>query len=191
MNGQQSLFQPDEEDGDTVLTFDLETQKTFHEVGGDRNAADLKLSVGVVRDEDTGAYEVYTEDEAGDLVDRLFSAGRVVGYNLVEFDYRVLRPYTPLDFDRINTLDMLHTIEEKLNRRVKLDDVARATVDATKSADGLQAVRWYKQGKIDRISDYCQEDVRITSEVYRFGKEHGYVCIPRHDDVRNVDVDWD
>ncbi len=190
MNGQQSLFQPDEQGGDAVLSFDLETQKTFHEVKGERDPANLKLSVGVIRDEETGDFEIFTEDEVEQLIDRLFSSRLVVGYNLIEFDYGVLKPYTPLDFDEIETLDMLRTIEEQLNRRVKLDDVARATVDAKKSADGLQAVRWYKQGKIDRIADYCREDVRITSEVFRFGKEHGYVCIPRHDDVKHVEVDW-
>jgi DEAD/DEAH box helicase domain-containing protein len=190
MNGQQSLFQPDSSEEDEVLSFDLETQKTFHEVGGHQNTEELKLSVGVIRNEETDEFEVFREDEAEELADRLYSAKLVIGYNVIDFDYRVLKPYTPLDFAEVDTLDMMKSIEEVLNQRIRLDDVASATVDASKSADGLQAVRWYKEGKIDQIADYCREDVRITSKVYRFGKEHGYVRIPRHEGVQDVSVDW-
>ncbi len=190
MIGQQSLFQPDSSDENETLTFDLETQKTFHEVGGHQNTEDLKLSVGVIRNEESDEFEVFGEEEAEELAERLYSAELVIGYNVVDFDYRVLRPYTPLDFEEVKTLDMMKSIEKELNQRIRLDDVASATVDASKSADGLQAVRWYKQGKTDQIADYCREDVRITSRVYRFGKEHGYVRIPRHEGVQEVPVDW-
>ncbi len=189
-NNQQSLFEPDDEEKSGVYTFDLETQKTFQEVGGRGNHGELKLSAAVLRNEETGEFLTYRESEVNDLIDQLFSAEKVIGYNLLDFDYPVLEPYTPLSFDEINTLDMLVDIERDLNRRVKLDDVAGATIGATKSADGLRAVRWYKEGEVDRVIEYCREDVRITSEVYRYGKEHGHVLVPRHEGTIEVSVDW-
>lgn len=188
---QQSLFAPSDDQKTGMVSFDLETQRTFHELEGKRDPSKLKMSVGVIRHEDTDEFDVFREDDVDELIDLLFSAETVIGYNLKSFDYGVLEPYTPLSFSEVSTLDMMTEIEKELDRRIKLDDVARATLGSTKSADGLQAVRWFREGKMDRIIDYCREDVRITSEVYRFGRDHGHIKVPRHDESLRVQVDWE
>lgn len=190
MESQRSLFGPDKSDKEGAYSFDLETKKTFHEVGGSQNARDLGVSVAVLRNEETDEYSVYQEEDVNQLIDTLFSAEKVIGFNLLGFDYQVLAPYTPMDFSEVKTVDMMKDLEDALGKRMKLDDVADATLDASKSADGLQAVTWYKQGEIDKIIKYCKKDVEITSEVYRFGKDHGYVQIPAMDQVKDVQVDW-
>lgn len=190
MTAQQSLFSPGTDEKSGEYSFDLETKKTFHELEGQRDASELGVSVGVLREESTGDFNVFREDEVNALIDKLFTAEKVIGFNLLGFDYKVLEPYTPMDFGDIPTVDMMKDLQDSLDKRVKLDDVAEATLDVGKSADGVQAVTWYKRGEIDRIIEYCKQDVKITSEVFRYGTEHGHVKIPSMDQTREIPVEW-
>jgi DEAD/DEAH box helicase domain-containing protein len=70
---------------------------------------------------------------------------------------------------------MLDHIHRRLGFRVSLDNLAGATLGKRKSADGLQAVRWYKQGRIQEILDYCQQDVEVTRLLYEYGRQNKYV----------------
>ena len=73
------------------------------------------------------------------------------------------------------SLDLLRRIEELLHYRVSLDNVAQATLHEGKSADGLQALRWWKEGRVEEIAAYCRKDVDVTRRVYLFGRARGYV----------------
>jgi len=105
------------------------------------------------------------------LLDELRSAELVVGYNVLEFDYEVLRGYANFPFDRLPTLDLMEHLSRRLGFRVSLDAVATATLRVGKSGDGLQAIRWYRQGLIDRVLNYCQQDVEITRQLHEYGRQ--------------------
>jgi DEAD/DEAH box helicase domain-containing protein len=121
------------------------------------------------------AYHRYTEGRVKELIEELQSADLVVGYNLLEFDYQVLRGYRHVRFQQPPTLDMMQDLAATLGFRLRLDSVATATLQVGKSADGLQAVRWYRKGLIDKVLDYCQKDVEITKRVHQFGQQHRFV----------------
>ena len=125
-----------------TLFFDLETQKTFDDVGGRHNTRQLGLSVGVTYSTADQDYHVYTEGDVKDLVQDLSQADLVVGFNVLRFDYEVLRAYSDHPFTQIPTVDMLDHVYRALGFRVSLDSLASATLSAKKSADGLAAVRW-------------------------------------------------
>jgi DEAD/DEAH box helicase domain-containing protein len=135
----------------------------------------LGLAAAVTYSSDAGAYHRYTESRVKDLIAELKSADLVVGYNVIDFDYQVLRGYTDESFDEVETVDMMQHLAERLGFRLSLDSVATATLGVRKSADGLQAVRWYRQGHIDKVLDYCEQDVLITRELYEFGCYHRLV----------------
>ena len=158
-----------------IITFDLETQHTADEVGGWRHIRDMRLAVAVTYDAADGVYRDYTEQDVDRLVDTLRGAGLVVGYNVLRFDYEVLRAYTDERLSDLPTVDMLQDLYRTLGWRPKLDDVATATLGETKSADGLQAVRWFREGKLDKVLDYCRRDVEVTWRVYEFGRHNGFV----------------
>ena len=100
-------------------------------------------------------------------------ADRIIGYNSEHFDLPVLNNYYLGDLSKLPHLDLLKKIKESLGRRLKLKDVAMATLDNTnKSADGLQAIRWWNEGKIEEIKKYCEQDVRVTKEIYEFGRDN-------------------
>lgn len=174
-----------------TLFFDLETQRSFDEVGGRYNINRMGLSVAVTYSDLAQAYHDYFEPDVEALVADLSRADLVVGFNVLRFDYEVLRGYTDFDLSQIPTVDMLQDLYAKLGFRVSLDSVAQATLGTSKSADGLQALAWYREGRMDEIVKYCRQDVNVTRQVYAFGKAKGYVSFKdRYRGVRRVRVDW-
>ncbi|GIK10230.1 MAG TPA: ribonuclease H-like domain-containing protein [Anaerolineales bacterium] len=157
-----------------IVYFDLETQKTFDEVGG-RNMAALKLACGVTWSTARNDFAVYWEQDAPALVAELKAADRVVGFNIVNFDYEVLKPYAPAEnFRSFRTTDMLTDIFRTLGFHLSLDSLAKATLGAAKTADGLQSVEWFRAGELDKVAEYCKADVDITRRVYEFGRDNGF-----------------
>jgi DEAD/DEAH box helicase domain-containing protein len=41
-----------------------------------------------------------------------------------------------------------------------------------KTAEGLQAIEWFRQGKLMDIAEYCCYDVKITKLVHEHGVSH-------------------
>ena len=176
--------------GDT-LVFDLETQFLANEVGGWDRIRDMHLSVGVTYSVVNGVYRVYHEVDVDRLITDLRSADLVVGYNVKRFDYEVLRAYTDDPLSDLPTVDMLVDLYRALGWRPKLDDIAAATIGSGKSANGVQAVQWFREGRIDEVIDYCRQDVEVTWKVYEFGKRNKYVQYrDRSWRVRRVPVRW-
>jgi DEAD/DEAH box helicase domain-containing protein len=174
-----------------IVFFDVETQRSFDEVGGRHNTHKLGLSVAVTYSTAAAAFHHYTEETVADLVAELKAADLVVGFNVLRFDYEVLRAYTDDRLDRIPTVDMLDHIYKRLGFRLALDNLAGATLGIRKSADGLQAIRWYRQGRIQEILDYCQQDVEVTRQLYEYGQQFKHVKYQdRNYRVQMVQVSW-
>jgi len=176
-------------DGVNTVFFDVETQHTFDEVGGRQNIRALGLAAAVTYSTAAGVFHHYTEEDVDALLAELEAADLVVGFNVLSFDYEVLRAYGPLNPRQ--TVDMLDQIYRRLGFRISLDSLARATLGATKSADGLQAVRWYKEGRIQEILDYCQQDVEVTRRLYEYGRQNKHLKYQdRNRRTQMVPVSW-
>ena len=175
----------------TLVFFDLETQRSFQEVGGRRNIHRLGLSVAVTYNSSDCAFHHYTEDNVWELIAELQTADRVIGFNVLRFDYPVLSAYTQVPLRSLPTLDMLDHIYRRLGFRVGLDALASATLGTTKSADGLQAIRWWRAGEMEKLFAYCEQDVEVTRQLYEFGRRHRYVQYrDRRWQLRRVPVSW-
>ncbi len=157
------------------LVFDLETQKLADEVGGWGNISRMKLALAVAWDLDSGRWRVYFEKDAGALVDDLLEAKEVIGFNVRRFDIEVLRPYTRKDLSRVRIVDLLEVVKERLGFRLSLASLAEANFGESKSADGVQSVQWYREGRLDLIEKYCRKDVELTGRLYLKGIEEGHV----------------
>ena len=158
-----------------TVYFDLESQKLFQEVDG-RDPSKLLLACGVTWSTERNDFAVYWEKDALALIAELKSADRVVGFNIIRFDYEVLKPYAPNEnFRSIRSTDMLQDIFRMLGFRLSLDSIAKATLGTTKTADGLKSVAWFKNGELDKVADYCKADVDITHRVFEFGRDNGFV----------------
>ncbi len=155
-----------------IVYFDLETQKSADEVGGWHRISEMKMSVGVTYSTARGDYKIYGESMVDDLINELRRADLVVGFNQIRFDYDVLHGYTPFDLRQLPSLDMLVELQKHLSHRVSLDSVATATLGVEKTAEGLQAITWFRQGKLLEIAEYCCYDVKITKLVHEYGRDH-------------------
>lgn len=174
-----------------TVVFDVETQKSFAEVGGRDNFRALKISIAVAMDLPGRTVRTYQEADLAALVDHLYAADLVVGFNSRRFDYTVLSAYTDRPLTDLPTLDLLEEFERSAGFRVKLDAIAGATLGKGKSGDGLDAIRWFREGKLDLIAQYCRDDVAITADLYLFGKEKGYVLYPdRKGQIQTCKVRW-
>lgn len=155
-----------------IVYFDLETQKSADEVGGWNHISRMGLSVGVTFSTARGDYRIYNEARVNELITELQRADLVVGFNILRFDYEVLHGYTALDLRQIPTLDMMLSLQETLQHRLSLDAIAIATFNLGKTAEGLQAIEWYRQGKLYEIAEYCCYDVKLTKLVHEYGRKH-------------------
>jgi DEAD/DEAH box helicase domain-containing protein len=159
---------------------DLETQRSAEEVGGWRNASRMGLALAVVYDVDRDRYRAYRESEVDRLLLDLAMADCVVGFNIDRFDLVVLSGYTEWDLGRIRTLDLLSEIHRRLGFRLSLGHLAEANLGESKTADGLQSLAWWKEGRIDLIEAYCRKDVEVTKRLYEMGRERGYLLYRDH-----------
>jgi DEAD/DEAH box helicase domain-containing protein len=157
-----------------IVYFDLETQRTANDVGGWDKKGAMGISLGVTYSTASNCYEIFSEKRVPDLVDLLTRADLVVGYNNRRFDYEVLMGYTILDLPhQLPTLDLLEVVEKAAGHRLSLDTVAQATLGIGKTGDGLDAIRWWREGKIMEIAEYCCFDVKVTKLVHEYAMEHG------------------
>jgi DEAD/DEAH box helicase domain-containing protein len=185
--------------GKNIVYFDLETQRSFGDVGGFANKDKMGVSVAVTYSTTRGTYEIYPESEMDRLADELVRADLVVGWNHIQFDYPVLQPYVfPTLVEQTINLDMMLDLEQRLGFRLKLDSVAAATLGTGKTADGLDALRWWQEHKksgdfapLRKIAEYCAYDVKVTRFVHEYALAHGLL---RYDDrngkTNEIALDW-
>lgn len=172
------------------LVFDLETQKGVDEVGGWENIKDMKMSVGCVYNITTGEEFVFPENKVKDLILELLSAGLVIGFNVIGFDYKVLQAYTHLDLKQIKTLDLIWDVRKNLGRRASLNNLAKNTLGRGKLGTGLDALEWYKNKQTDQLAAYCMEDVKLTYELYKYGCEMHHVFAEFDGKRFRIPVGW-
>lgn len=156
------------------ITFDIETSNIFQEVGSS-NPADLDISVVCIHDSKTNEYSSYLQEDLHKLWPILENSDMLIGYNSDHFDIPLLDKYYPGDLYQIKSLDLLKEIRESLGRRIKLDHIAQATLGEAKSADGLIALKWWREGQIQKVIDYCIQDVKVTKDIYDYAMKNGHL----------------
>lgn len=157
------------------LVFDVETRRSAAEVGGWNRADRMGVSIAVAYDSRADDFFTYTQEALPELFARMRAAQLVVGFNSFRFDYAVLSAFAPFDLRALPGLDLLRRVQDSLKYRVSLDNLGQATLGEPKSADGLQALRWWQEGRLDDIAAYCRKDVDLTRRLYLFGLEHGWL----------------
>ncbi len=174
-----------------IVYFDLETQKSAEEVGGWDKIRDMRMSIGVTYSTARGTYEIYSEKRVNELIRELQRADLVVGFNNLRFDYEVLHGYTVLDLTQVPTLDMLVEVQRILQHRLSLDSIASATLGLEKTSEGLQALAWFKEGRMADIAEYCCFDVKITKLVHEYGAAHRQLFYKNRFGARlSVAINW-
>lgn len=159
---------------DTIV-FDVETKKSFEDVGGRDNLHLLGVSVVAAYSYEKDKFFAFDESKINHFEEMVKNSKMIIGFNIKGFDIPVLNAYFNFGNGDAAVLDLMDDVKKGAGFRISLDNIAKNTLGVSKSADGLQALKWYKEGKIDEIKKYCVQDVKVTKEVYEFGKKNGHV----------------
>lgn len=155
--------------------FDVETQRSAAEVGGWHRADRMGISVAILYDSVSDSFKTYLEKDIPALITDLQTFDLVVGFNNKRFDNKVLSAYSLFNLATLPTLDIMEKITNRLGYRLSLDRLAEHTLGVKKSANGLQALQWYKEGRMEEIIRYCRQDVKITRDIFLYGLENRYL----------------
>lgn len=169
-----------------VVTFDIETIGDFR---GNGDFSNLELTIVGIHDSETKKYSSYLKEELPELWPLLERADVLVGYNSDHFDIPILNKYYVGDLSKIKSVDLLKEVRSVLGRRLKLDNIAEATLGKGKISDGLEAQEWWKKGEIEKVREYCLDDVRITRELYDYVKKHKSLKYRDFDGPREIKLD--
>lgn len=175
------------------IVLDLETQHEFSEVGGRAYPHLLKVSLVGVYSYAEDTFFAFEESELPELEARLKDAGLVIGFNTKFFDYPVLQPYLKsVNLKTIPSCDIMEDVTNVLGHRLSLDSIAEATLGEKKSGHGLDAIRYFREGNMEALKKYCLDDVRLTRDIFEYGKKEGKVLYRSkyNPELQTVAVNW-
>lgn len=177
---------------DKRIVLDLETKKTFDEVGGRDHMDKLGISVVGVYHYEDDSYVCYEEKDFGKLQNLLIDSSLIIGFNHFFFDMPVLQPYLSCDVNILPLFDIMLDLQQKLGHRIGLDAIATATLGIGKTGHGLDAIRYYREGKMDELKKYCLNDVKVTKDVFEYGAANGRVFYFSKfgNQKKEIEVDW-
>lgn len=171
------------------LVLDLETKKGFSEVKG-RDLKQLGVSVVGIYSFQDNEFKVFSEKDINLILPYLERAKLVIGFNTKGFDYPVLQPYLNFDLQSLNSLDIFEEARNSLGFRLSLNSIAEATLNVGKIGTGLDALKFFRQGEMEKLSQYCQHDVLLTRELYEFGKRNGHLIYRKGMGLETFPVSW-
>lgn len=175
------------------VVFDIETANIFDDVGSN-DPAKLDISIVGAYDSATNSYASYSVEEFPRLWSIIEKADMLIGFNSDHFDIPLLNKYYPGDLSVIKSLDILVEVKRSLGRRLRLDTIAEATLGMKKTGHGLEATRWWKEGKHDLVRKYCLDDVRLTKDIYDYAlknKELKYIDFGEIKTIKLDVKDWE
>jgi len=173
------------------IIFDIETKQIFSDLATD-NPADLDISVLSLYDSETDRYYSFLEEDFEKMWHFFEKADMMVTYNGNYFDIPIIQKYTDkIDFSKINHLDIFEKIKDVTKKRLGLDGVAGTTLNISKSANGLQAVAWWNSGEIDKIIKYCEQDVKVTKDLYEYAHKNGKIFYTDRNTGEKIEVKLD
>ena len=170
------------------FVFDIETSDQF---GPQKEKPeDLNISVVGVYSYPDNCYEVYTQEEFPALWERMKNVDTLIGFNSNHFDIPLLNKYAPIDLKQAYTsIDLLESVRQSLGRRIRLDWIAEGTLNEKKSGHGLQAITWWSNGEVDKVKQYCLDDVKITKKIFDYATEHKLLKYHDLGSVHTIQID--
>lgn len=170
------------------ITFDIETANSLPSF--DRgNLAKLELALVGIHDSENNEFSSYTKEELPQLWPILERADMLIGYNSDAFDIPLLNRYYPGDLSTIRSLDLMIEVQKVLGRRLRLQSLAEATLGRGKKGDGLKSIEWWQQGLVDKVREYCIEDVRLTRELFDYAVTNQGLKYKDFKQKRDVKID--
>ena len=172
------------------LVLDLETKQSFDDVGGYSHTDKLEVSTCGVYSYDRDEYRAFREEEFKELGEWLKASSLIIGFNSKSFDFTVLQKYFKFKLSKLPHLDILEEVTLALGHRLKLESLAQSTLGEGKSGSGLDAIVYYKNNDWEKLEKYCLDDVRVTKDVYEYGRRHGHLWYQKIGKKEPIPIRW-
>tara|TARA_B100000745_G_C20154816_1_gene395727 strand:- start:10111 stop:10686 length:576 start_codon:yes stop_codon:yes gene_type:complete len=175
------------------IVFDIETTDTLPYIN-EKTVTTLDIAILGAYNSKTDEYTSYTAEELINFWPLVESTDALIGFNSDTFDIPLLNKYYPGDLTNIKSIDLLKDVHKSLGRRIRLNNLAEATLGEGKSADGLKAIEWWQQGLVDKVREYCLQDVKVTKDIFEYAKENGIIKWKDLNEIRDIKIDtseWD
>ena len=174
-----------------MLVLDVETQNSF-DADYAFDTKELKISYTGIIDSETKEEMDFWEDDMEKMGKLLESADLICGYNLISFDMPVIANYLGDQINELPVLDLMVAAQKSIGFRPKLDSLTSATFGEGKIGKGSDAVRYYASGELDKLKEYCLEDVRLTLKLFEFGRANGFIKYHDKDGfIKQANIDWE
>jgi DEAD/DEAH box helicase domain-containing protein len=194
------------------VVVDMEIAKTVEScTDGWNSTEEMDVAVACVWEYRTSRMRGYGPLELTTLQDRLLAADRISGYNIWKFDFPVIWGISRTDWMKrgephnslkdelgLKTDDLLRRIWKalglspdefnSLHKGWGLDAVAGSTLGYRKIGYGGDAPKWYQAGQIQRVVNYCADDVALERDMTDFVARYGYVVNNRGSGGRVLSV---
>ncbi|MFH0804199.1 MAG: ribonuclease H-like domain-containing protein [Candidatus Zambryskibacteria bacterium] len=170
------------------IVFDIETSNSFQDVGSN-NPADLSISVVGIYEYEGDKYSTFLVEEFGKLWTIIENTDQFITFNGDHFDIPLLNKYYPGDLFKIKSVDLLKELQKSAGRRMKLDQVAEGTLNTNKTGHGLDAIKWWRDGEVEKVKNYCLDDVRITKDLYEHALKNNKLIFKEGGNLNEVKLD--
>lgn len=170
------------------VVFDIETSNTFQEVGSN-NPADLTISVVGIYEYENDRYSAFVVEEFNKLWPIIEHTDQFITFNGDHFDIPLLNKYYPGDLSKIKSVDLLKEAQKSVGRRMKLDQIAEGTLGLNKTGHGLDAIKWWRAGEIEKVKKYCLDDVRLTKDLYEYALKEGRLIFKEGPNLNEIKLD--
>jgi len=170
------------------VILDLETKYTFRDFNQPNK---LGVSVVSIYDYQRNNFFSFLERDIDKIFSFLENASYIIGFNIKEFDLKVLQGYYPGKVDNFSVFDLLEDIKKIVGKRLSLNDLLIATLNKKKSGHGLQAIEYFKKREWEKLIQYCQDDVKLTKELFEYGAKNKEVYYLNEKGKVRIKVDWE
>ena len=201
-----------------VLALDIETANYSHEIGGWDQTHLFEPTVVATWDGDQGTIyvnkrspkefqtipddiivkELHPQVLGDDLIKHTQDGGKVIGHNIRNFDLPILRDaldcWTAGDLlgkaDYI--LDTSHILKRVVGHAVPLGDACMHTLGEAKTMKSHDAPLEWRYENYDKVSEYCLKDAQLVYDLWRFGKDEGFVKARcrKTGEVKEYNIEW-
>lgn len=170
------------------VVFDIETSNSFQEAGSN-NPADLTISVVGIYEYEGDKYSAFLVEDFGKLWPIIENTDAFITFNGDHFDIPLLNKYYPGDLFKMKSVDLLKEMQKSAGRRMKLDQIAEGTLGVNKTGHGLDAIKWWRDGEVEKVKRYCLDDVRITKDIYEYALREGKLIFKEGGNLNEVKLD--
>lgn len=147
-----------------------------------------------------GPHRCFLPDELGELEELLRDfEGLVLGHNILNFDYEVLKPYIPLRGIVEKTVDTLGFLYEKRStepmfargtksslKGLSLDNLTQRNLGrGKKGISGRSVPKLWREGRRDEVIAYNKEDLVLTFSLWQWMVEDRTVVLGERDEFNS------